>query len=144
VVFPAASPLSRSVTFGSDLVLSVSPKGNAILVREFGICLSFPWVVAAPPRYLVLWGFFVDEFWASVMVLGLTALVPHTTVVKFELATVVVFHSPLEGWFSDLGLWCCRSVSAIQNKKSMSLLLWVLGCSGWPWIVHGRSWVALP
>ncbi|WJX86837.1 hypothetical protein P8452_69091 [Trifolium repens] len=52
--------------------------------------------LAAPPRYLVLWGFFVDEFWASVMVLGLTALVPHTTVVKFELATVVVFHSPLE------------------------------------------------
>ncbi|MCI71777.1 hypothetical protein A2U01_0093040, partial [Trifolium medium] len=39
------------------------------------------------------------EFWAAVLVLGSTvvASIPHTAVVGFGLAFVVVIHSPLKG-----------------------------------------------
>jgi hypothetical protein len=47
VAWPNVSPLSGSVTFGLDLVPPAPPKGKTILAREFGVCLSFPQVVAA-------------------------------------------------------------------------------------------------
>jgi hypothetical protein len=56
-------------------------------------------------------------------VLGLIVAVsvPHTAVVGFELAIVAVIHPPVEGCYSDLGLWCSWICFC-----SKSLLGWIM------------------
>jgi hypothetical protein len=67
--------------------------------------------------------FIVDKIWITVLVLGLIVAVsvPHTAVVGFELATVVVVYPPVEGCYSDMGLWCSWICFC-----SKSLLGWIM------------------